>query len=175
MSGRIIFFEMKNIANIITGFRIVFSIAILFFSPLSPAFYVLYSAAGLTDMIDGPVARKTNTVSEFGAKFDTMADFVFVAVCLIKLLPILDIPIWLYIWIAVIALIKVINIISGFIKQKKWIAPHTVMNKVTGALCFLLPYTLSFIDLKYSAIVVCAAATFAAIQEGHFIRTGRVK
>ncbi|MBQ6152155.1 MAG: CDP-alcohol phosphatidyltransferase family protein [Ruminococcus sp.] len=162
-------------ANIITGFRIVFSIAILFFSPLSPAFYVLYSAAGLTDMIDGPVARKTNTVSEFGAKFDTMADFVFVAVCLIKLLPILDIPIWLYIWIAVIALIKVINIISGFIKQKKWIAPHTVMNKVTGALCFLLPYTLSFIDLKYSAIVVCAAATFAAIQEGHFIRTGRVK
>ncbi len=166
---------MKNIANIITGFRIVFSIAILFFSPLSPAFYVLYSAAGLTDMIDGPVARKTNTVSEFGAKFDTMADFVFVAVCLIKLLPILDIPIWLYIWIAVIALIKVINIISGFIKQKKWIAPHTVMNKVTGALCFLLPYTLSFIDLKYSAIVVCAAATFAAIQEGHFIRTGRVK
>ena len=175
MSGRIIFFEMKNIANIITGFRIVFSITILFFSPLSPAFYVLYSAAGLTDMIDGPVARKTNTVSEFGAKFDTMADFVFVAVCLIKLLPILDIPIWLYIWIAVIALIKVINIISGFIKQKKWIAPHTVMNKVTGALCFLLPYTLSFIDLKYSAIVVCAAATFAAIQEGHFIRTGRVK
>ena len=175
MSGRIIFFEMKNIANIITCFRIVFSIAILFFSPLSPAFYVLYSAAGLTDMIDGPVARKTNTVSEFGAKFDTMADFVFVAVCLIKLLPILDIPIWLYIWIAVIALIKVINIISGFIKQKKWIAPHTVMNKVTGALCFLLPYTLSFIDLKYSAIVVCAAATFAAIQEGHFIRTGRVK
>ena len=166
---------MKNIANIITGFRIVFSIAILFFSPLSPAFYVLYSAAGLTDMIDGPVARKTNTVSEFGAKFDTMADFVFVAVCLIKLLPILDIPIWLYIWIAVIALIKVINIISGFIKQKKWIAPHTVMNKVTGALCFLLPYTLSFIDLKYSAIVVCAAATFAAIQEGHFIRTGRFK
>ena len=166
---------MKNIANIITGFRIVFSITILFFSPLSPAFYVLYSAAGLTDMIDGPVARKTNTVSEFGAKFDTMADFVFVAVCLIKLLPILDIPIWLYIWIAVIALIKVINIISGFIKQKKWIAPHTVMNKVTGALCFLLPYTLSFIDLKYSAIVVCAAATFAAIQEGHFIRTGRVK
>ena len=165
---------MKSIANIITGSRIVFSIALLFIPPFSPAFYVLYGAAGLTDMIDGTVARKTNTVSAFGAKLDTIADIVFVAVCLIKLLPILDIPVWLWIWIAVIALIKVINMISGYVTQKKWIAPHTIMNKVTGALCFLLPLTLSFIDLKYSAIAVCAAATFAAIQEGHYIRTRRI-
>ena len=164
---------MKHIANIITGSRIVFSIALLFFPPLSSAFYVLYAAAGLTDMIDGTVARKTNTVSAFGAKLDTIADFIFVAVCLIKLLPILDIPVWLWIWIAAIALIKVINMISGYVTQKKWIAPHTIMNKVTGALCFLLPLTLSFIDLKYSAIFVCAVATFAAIQEGHFIRMER--
>ena len=166
---------MKHIANIITGSRIVFSVAILFFTPLSPMFYVLYCAAGLTDMIDGTVARKTNTVSAFGAKLDTAADLLFVAVCLIKLLPILDIPIWLYIWIAVIALIKIINIISVVIKYKRMIAVHSVMNKVTGALLFCLPLTLSFIDLKYSAIVVCAAATFAAIQEGHYIRTGRVE
>lgn len=166
---------MKHIANIITGSRIIFGIAILFVPTLSPLFYVLYVTAGLTDMIDGTVARKTNTVSAFGTKLDTIADIVFVAVCLIKLLPILDIPVWLWIWIAAIALIKVINMISGYVTQKKWIAPHTVMNKVTGALCFLLPLTLSFIDLKYSAIVVCAAATFAAIQEGHYIRTGRVE
>lgn len=166
---------MKNIADIITGSRIIFSIAILFIPPLSPMFYILYGASGLTDIIDGAVARKTNTVSVFGAKIDTIADFILVAVCLIKLLPILDIPVWLWIWIAVIALIKVINIISGYVMQKKWIAPHTVMNKITGALCFLLPFTLEFIDLKYSAVVVCAAATFAAIQEGHFIRTGREK
>lgn len=164
---------MKHIANIITGSRIIFGIAILFVSPFSPLFYVLYVTAGLTDMIDGTVARKTNTVSAFGTMFDTIADIVFVAVCLIKLLPILDIPVWLWIWIAAIALIKVINMISGYVTQKKWIAPHTIMNKVTGALCFLLPLTLSFIDLKYSAIFVCAVATFAAIQEGHFIRMER--
>ncbi len=166
---------MKNIADIVTGSRIIFSIAILFTQPFSPMFYVLYGAAGLTDMIDGAVARKTNTVSAFGAKFDTIADFVFVAACLIKLLPVFTIPVWLWIWIAVIALIKVINIISGVVMHKKLIALHSLMNKITGALCFLLPFTLSFINLKYSAIVVCAAATFAAIQEGHYIRTGRVK
>ena len=166
---------MKHIANIITGSRIIFGIAILFVPTLSPLFYVLYVTAGLTDMIDGTVARKTNTVSDFGAKLDAIADFIFVAVCLIKLLSILDIPVWLWVWIAVIALIKIINIISVVIKYKRMIAVHSVMNKVTGALLFCLPLTLSFIELKYSAIIVCAVATFAAMQEGHYIRTGRVK
>ena len=166
---------MKHIANIITGFRIVFSIALLFFPPLSSAFYVLYAAAGLTDMIDGTVARKTNTVSSFGAKLDTIADYIFAVVCLIKLMPVLDIPAWLWIWIGGIALIKIINIISGVVLHKKLTAVHSVMNKVTGALCFLLPLTLSFIELKYSAIVVCSIATFAAIQEGHFIRMERTR
>lgn len=160
---------MKHIANIITGSRIIFGIAILFVPPLSPLFYVLYGAAGLTDIIDGTVARKTNTVSDFGAKLDTIADLVFVAVCLIKLMPFLDISVWLWVWIAVIALIKIINIISGVVLHKKLTAVHSVMNKVTGAICFLLPFTLSFVELKYSAIFVCAVATFAAIQEGHFI------
>ena len=43
----------------------------------------------------------------------------------------------------------------------------------TGALFFVLPLTLPFINLKYSALAVCFIATFAAIQEGHFIRTGK--
>jgi len=139
----------------------------------SPAFYVFYIAAGLSDMLDGFVARKTDTVSELGARLDTMADFVLVVVCLIKLLPILSIPAWLYIWIGIIALIKVVNIVSGFTVQKKLVAVHSVMNKATGVLLFLMPLTIPAVSLKYSAIVVCAVATFAAIQEGHLIRTGR--
>lgn len=159
-------------ANIITLIRIICSIALLFFPALSPAFYALYITAGISDMADGTVARKTGTVSDFGAKLDTAADFIMAVVCLIKLIPVLDIPIWLIIWIAVIALIKVINIISGYVKRKEFIAAHTVINKVTGIILFLLPFTLTFIDIKYSGIFICILATFAAIQEGHFIRTG---
>ena len=162
-------------ASIITFVRILCSIAILFYPIFSVAFYSLYITAGLTDMIDGWVARKTNTVSEFGAKLDTVADFVFVVVCLVKLLPIMDFPTWLYVWIGVIALIKIINIVSGYVVQKQFVAIHSVMNKVTGLLLFILPPTLSFIDLRYSATVVCLVATFAAVQEGHFIRTKRQK
>ena len=158
-------------ANIITIVRIVCSITILFCPAFSIAFYSLYITAGVSDMADGWIARKTNTVSEFGAKLDTVADVIFVVVCLAKLLPAMDIPVWLYVWIGFIALIKVVNIISGYIVQKQFVAVHSLMNKVTGILLFVFPLTLSIVDLKYSTMVVCAVATFAAIQEGHFIRT----
>ena len=160
-------------ANTITFFRIAASIVLLFCPVFSPAFYVFYIAAGLSDILDGFVARKTDTVSKLGARLDTIADFMFVVVCLIKLFPILSIPAWLYGWIGIIALIKVVNIISGFIVQKRFVTVHSVMNKATGALLFLLPLTISTVPVKTSVIVVCAAATFAAIQEGHFIRTER--
>ena len=47
------------------------------------------------------------------------------------------------------------------------------MNKITGLLLFLLPLTLNIIEIKYSSAIVCAVATFSAVQEGHFIRIGR--
>ena len=159
-------------ANIITGIRIVCSIAMLFFPAFSPAFYALYIAAGVSDMIDGTVARKTGTVSESGSKLDTVADLVLVTVCLIKFIPVIHIPMWLIIWIIVIAAIKGINLISGYVMHKEFVAVHTVMNRVTGILLFVLPLTFTIIDLKYSGAIVSAVATFAAIQEGHFIRTG---
>lgn len=142
---------------------------------VSTAFYTLYIAAGVSDMVDGAVARKTGTVSVFGSKLDTAADFVLVVVCLIKLTPVIHIPTWLIIWIIVIAAIKVINLISGYVMRKELVVLHTVMNKVTGILLFILPLTLAFVDLKYSGAFVSAVATFAAIQEGHYIRAGNEK
>ncbi|MBR0139709.1 MAG: CDP-alcohol phosphatidyltransferase family protein [Firmicutes bacterium] len=159
-------------ADIITGFRIVCSIALLFFPVFSPLFYTLYIAAGVSDMIDGTVARKTGTVSEFGSVFDTAADLIFVAVCLIKLIPVLNIESWMYIFIVIIAMIKIINVVSGFVVQKKPVTVHSAMNKITGGLLFILPLTIGIIDFRYSAAAVCAAAAFAAVREGHFIRTG---
>ena len=160
-------------ANLITCIRIVLSAALLFCPALSPAFYALYIAAGFSDMLDGAVARKTGTVSAFGSRLDTIADIVFTAVCLIKLLPVLDVPAWLYAWISVIAIIKLINIAAGYIRQKAFAAVHSVLNKITGGLLFVFPLTLACIDLNFSAAVVCTAATMAAVYEGYLIRAGR--
>ena len=161
-------------ANILTGLRIAFSAALLFCEALSPAFYALYLAAGVTDMADGTAARKTGTASAFGAMFDTVADFILFAACLVKTIPALDIPAWAYAWAAAIALTKAVNAVSGLVMKKRLVFLHTPANRVAGALLFLLPLTPSFMELKYSLIAVCAAATFAAAQEGHFIRTGRI-
>ena len=156
-------------ANFITVIRIICSIILLFCPVFSPAFYVLYITAGVSDMIDGIVARKTGTVSEFGSKLDSAADFVFVVVCLIKLIPAIHIPIWLIIWMIMIAVIKVINLIFGYVTRKEIVACHTVMNKVTGLLLFVLPLTISLIDLRYSGAFVSMIATIAAIQEGYLL------
>lgn len=160
-------------ANIITGIRIVLSVALLFFPALSPAFFALYITAGITDMIDGAAARKTGTVSAFGARLDTIADIVFTAACLFKLLPVLHVPVWLYVWIAVIASVKAANIAAGYFRQKAFPSVHSVFNKVTGGLLFVFPLTLAWIHFKYSAAVVCAVATIAAVHEGYLIQAGR--
>ena len=92
-----------------------------------------------------------------------------------KILPVMEIPKSIWIWIGVIAMIKIINIISGFVVAKQFVSVHTAANKITGLLMFVLPLTMAVVELRYSALVVCVVATFAAIQEGHFIRTGKVE
>lgn len=163
----------KYIANIVTSCRMIFSIIMLFLPVFSTWFYVMYLLCGLTDMVDGTIARKTNSTSTFGAKLDTIADFIFVLAAMVKLLPEMKLPGWVWIWILIIAGIKILNVIVGFVCRKRLIAEHTIMNKITGLLLFLLPLTLVFIELEYSAGVVCTMATFSAVQEGYYIRIGR--
>ena len=155
----------KHIANILTSCRILGSIFLLFFPAFSVGFYVLYLFCGFSDMIDGTVARKTNSASQFGSGLDTIADLVFVVAAMCKLLPAIHLPGWLRIWGGVIAMIKLANIVWGFVRRKKLVALHTVLSKITGLLCFLLPLTLQFIEPIYSFAVVCIIATIAAIQE----------
>ena len=160
-------------ANLITVFRIISSLLLLLVPTFSFGFYFLYLFAGFTDMMDGAVARKRNTVSEFGSTLDTVADFVFLGICFWKILPELDLPFFLLVWIGLIAVIKLTSGIICCSMKKKYIAVHSIMNKITGFLLFILPMTLSFIDLRISGSVVCSVAMIAAIQEGHILKTGK--
>ena len=89
----------KYIANIVSCCRILGSCLLLFFPAFSVGFYIVYIFCGFTDMIDGTIARKANSVSKLGAKIDTVADLVFVVVSLIKILRVTNIPVWLLIWV----------------------------------------------------------------------------
>ena len=124
-------------------------------------------------MIDGTIARKTKSVSELGARLDTVADSVFVAVCFVKILPLMEFPTWLWNWIVIIAIIKIGNVVWGLISNKKLISIHTILNNVTGFILFLLPLTFSFIEPMYSSVIVCSLATVSAINEVYYTRMGR--
>ena len=163
----------KHIANILTGCRILGSIVLLFFPAFSTAFYIIYLFCGLSDMIDGTIARITNSASKFGSQLDTVADFIFIVVSLFKFLPVIHIPKWLWIWGCVIAIIKISNILWGYVSKKQFISFHTILNKVTGLLLFLWPFTISFAEWKHIAIAVCSLATVSAIQEGFYVITDR--
>ena len=67
----------KQIANIITISRILSSIYLLLSPVFCISFYIVYLFCGITDMVDGTIARKTKSVSELGARLDTVADSVF--------------------------------------------------------------------------------------------------
>ena len=165
----------KKIANIITLCRMIGSIGLLFCPIFSACFYGLYIFCGLTDMVDGTIARKTGAVSSFGARLDTVADFLFVIASFVKLVPVIRIPVWICGWAAVIAVVKLVNLVWGSTQIKQMPSLHTIANKATGLCLFLLPLTMSFVELRYTVPVVCIIATIAAIQEGYYIATGHHK
>ncbi|MGM9742322.1 MAG: CDP-alcohol phosphatidyltransferase family protein [Candidatus Cryptobacteroides sp.] len=107
-----------------------------------------YLLCGLSDVIDGAIARRTGTASRLGERLDTIADIVFVAVWMILFLPAVNAGKWIWIWVGMIATVKFVNIVSGFIVLKAFVTKHTLANKVTGILLFLLPMTIQVESIK---------------------------
>ena len=163
---------MKRLPNVISVLRIAGSIGLLFCDVAGWMFWALYALCGISDMVDGWLARNLQAESKTGAVLDSVADIVFVACCAIRLLPVLEIPVWLCIWAGVIVFIKMVNQISALFVCKRFCFLHTVANKLTGLLLFLTVPALFWSMIPIA--IVAAMATFAAVQEGHFIRTKQV-
>ena len=170
--GRINSFSVKRLPNDISAFRIAGSIGLLFCNVSGWPFWTLYVLCGFSDMADGWLARKLHAETEAGAIWDSVADIVFVACCATRLLPVLEIPVWLCIWAGVIVFIKIVNQISALAVFKRSCFPHTWANKLTGFLLFLTVPTMFWSMIPIS--IVAAISTFAAVQEGHYIRTKQV-
>ena len=163
---------MKHIPNIITAFRLLGATSLLSCNPTGVAFWVIYGLCGISDMLDGYLARKLNAESNTGAVLDSVADIFLVACCAIRLIPVVQIPTWLWIWAASIVTVKLINQVSALIVYRHLIFPHTMANKLTGLLLFLTAPTVFWSIVPVA--IVAGVATFASVQEGHFIRTRKV-
>ncbi len=80
-----------TVPNILTWIRIaaIPLIVMLFYAPYhwaDPAAGLLFAAAGITDSLDGYLARRLNQTSRLGAFLDPVADKLVVAVALVLVL-----------------------------------------------------------------------------------------
>ena len=156
---------MKRIPDLLSMSRIVLCLPLLIVDAMTIPFWVIYLIAGLTDILDGFLARRWGVESKFGARLDSLADFVFVLVVGYKLFPWLRLPATLWMMIGLIALVKVINAISSFMVKHRIEFLHTKANKLTGFLLFIGMMAIGQSYFVPVAWMIACIAFFAAIQE----------
>ena len=162
---------MKRIPNLLSMSRIVLCLPMLLVDAMTLPFWTLYVIAGLTDMLDGFLARRWGVESKFGARLDSLADFMLVLAVGYKLFPYMKLPTALWMMIGLIALVKMVNAICSYVVRHRIEYLHTKANKLTG---FLLFIGMMIVGQSYFipvAWVIACIALFAAIQEGHIIRS----
>lgn len=159
-------YKAHNLANAVTAMRIVLSASLILLRSNKTAFIIVYLVCGMSDVLDGYIARKTHTESKLGEKLDSIADFVLysvVAVILYGLLrprmPQLAVP------LATVVVLRLAAYLVSAIKYHAFVFLHTILNKITGFLVFLSPLmVMNNVDILIIYAVV-GVAGLAAIEE----------
>lgn len=157
----------KNLPNCITAFRIAGAVLLIFTASFSPAFYAVYTLCGVSDVADGFIARKFKTESELGSKLDSVADLLFYAVMLFKLIPTFIERLTAGIWCAIFAVLalRLASYIVAAVKYRRFASLHTYMNKATGLAVFSVPYFILLPFYLPLCAAVCAVAGAASAEE----------
>ena len=157
--------KMKHIANALTISRIFLALILLiFFKKISVLFLIIYTVAEFTDMIDGTIARKTNSCSTNGAMLDTIADLLLNA-SLVKIVFRMKIinkklAAWMFIALGIGMLSPIIN----FIKHKRLFFIHSIPCKIVGGLLTVVPFAIHFGFIQPYLIFILTLITFSMIE-----------
>lgn len=166
-----------GIANIITSFRIIGALTLCFFKLKGIGFLTVYSLCGLSDVLDGAVARATNTQSDSGARLDSVADLIFYSVMLIKVIPVLwgNVSVLVWIFLGIVIALRCVTYITAAVKYRIFASVHTYLNKLTGLAVFILPYLMTFTkNHTLICLLICSVGFLAALEELliHFFAAG---
>ena len=157
----------KNLPNAISILRIAGTIWLLLMTPLTPLFFVVYTVTGVTDVLDGAIARRYGTESELGARLDSIADLLFYTLILIRIFPVLWATLPKVIWVVVgmILLIRFISYGLAAFKYHLFASVHTYLNKFMGLMVFGVVYAIgSPIAVPYCWLV-CLVAMLGSLEE----------
>lgn len=154
----------KNLANIVSSSRILCAVGLLFFSEITGLFMTIYSYCGFSDLVDGKIARKLDTISLLGAKLDTAGD-VITYVALIKILCIESlVPFWALIWYAVALVGFVASAVISKIRLGRFYFVHSLFGKILGVTIFVIPFAIKLMQASIYFGIVCVVASIAAIE-----------
>jgi len=156
---------LKNIANYISIARIFMTILLIFVPPMTTTFLIIYLSCCISDILDGLIARRTNTVTEIGSKLDSIADFLFVILVFIKLIPLLKLSTYIVVWIALIFVIRFASIVIIYVKHNTLAILHTYSNKATGFILIFIPILMYFANTVILAVITCSIATLSSVEE----------
>lgn len=153
--------------NIITCVRILGTVALVFIEPFCVAFYVIWTICGVSDVLDGTVARMLKKESKFGARLDSIADIMFYLLMLYRVLPTLIavLPRWIWIIVCVIALTRIGAYVTALIKYKRFASLHSYLNKLSGFMLFLVPYFIFMSWFWIYCVVLCGIGLASSIEE----------
>ena len=159
--------EYITIPNGVTALRLVAAIILIFIEPLSLPYLIIYTIGGISDAIDGFLARKLGGETEFGAKLDSVSDISFYAVSLIKLMPMLyeQLPWNIWYFAGGVILLRIIMYIVNALIQKELLASHTYLNKAQSLMLFGLAYFVGRKFLMPYAWMLVGVAALAAAYE----------
>ncbi len=156
---------MRQLANLITATRFVFALLILWVKLFSAPFWVLYICGALSDMLDGLAARALHQQSEAGARLDSIADLAFAFAVLLAIVRYVMLPIWLWVCAGAILLVRLASYIVGYVKFHRFAPLHTLLNKASGALLFILPAFYVLHWESFANMAVCVLSLIAALEE----------
>ncbi|MGE4588026.1 MAG: CDP-alcohol phosphatidyltransferase family protein [Acidaminococcaceae bacterium] len=158
---------MATLANYISFTRILLSLALLLVLPLSTAYIFIYRACGVSDILDGYLARRSNTVSELGSRLDSLADLIMFFTVIISLYPFIKVMLntEIIISIVIIAVIRLLSLLVVLIKYKTFAILHTYGNKITGFLLLLFPLLMPVVHLGFFPYILCSVALLSAFEE----------
>jgi len=159
--------KMKHVPNIISVFRILGTVILLFIEPFSVVFFILYAFCGLTDVMDGYVARKYDATSEIGSKLDSIADILYYGVMVIRILPVLlkVLPAYLWYMFWSVIFVRFVSYMIAAIRYRCLAAHHTYLNKVSGFFAFLTPFFARTPILVGFCIILGLVTMIAALEE----------
>lgn len=133
----------KHVPNILTILRFLFIPVILYYIFMGDylSAFIFFTISGITDILDGFIARKFNLISNFGKLMDPLADKLTQISVLASLVIVKIIPIWILVIVILKEFIMVIG--ASFLYGKDVV----VYSKWYGKLATVLFYLAIVISL----------------------------